>query len=184
VLVDHDRGADRPQRLPPRPSCRPQSRDYCITRDHDIVPDPDRENLVRLVRLLAEIDAEHAGIGDFSTDEFAFDPLHPDQLAQGENFRLSTSLGPVDVTQWIAGIDLIPRSRRSREAIKVTLPMRQLLVAGFDDLRAMKLAAGGEQASLTFVNSSSDAAEGPRSPEFSRSRGISARFTVLSNLVA
>jgi len=36
------------------------------TRHLDIVPDPDRANLVQLAHLLAEINAEHVGIGDFS----------------------------------------------------------------------------------------------------------------------
>jgi hypothetical protein len=116
------------------------------TKDLDIVPDPDHENLARLARLLGEINAEHVGIGDFSPDEFPFDPLDPDQLAQGANFRLHTSLGPLDIMQWIAGIDADPAyPALAREAIKVSFRGQQLLVAGFDDLRAMKLAAGREQ---------------------------------------
>lgn len=53
------------------------------TKDLDIVPDPDRGNLVRLAHLLADIDAEHVGLGDFSPDEFPFDPLDPDELDSG-----------------------------------------------------------------------------------------------------
>jgi hypothetical protein len=110
----------------------------------DIVADPDRGSLVRLGRLLAGIDAERFGIGDFSADEFPFDPLDPDQVAQGENFRLKSSLGAVAVTE----MDRRHRSDRAysalaREAIRGTFRGRQVIVAGFDDLRAMKLAAGG-----------------------------------------
>jgi hypothetical protein len=116
------------------------------TKDLDIVPDPDHANLVRLAHMLAEIDAEHVGLGDFSADEFPFDPLDPHQIAQGANFRLNTSLGPLDVMQWIAGIDADPAyPALARDAIKVTFRGHELLVAGFDHLRAMKIAAGREQ---------------------------------------
>lgn len=116
------------------------------TRDLDIVPDPDPANLTRLAHLLADIDAEHVGLGDFSPDEFPLNPLDPDQLVQGANFRLNTSLGPLDVMQWIAGIDADPAYvALARDAIEVTFRGHELLVAGFDHLRAMKIAAGREQ---------------------------------------
>jgi hypothetical protein len=116
------------------------------TKDLDIVPDPDRGNLVRLAHLLADIHAEHVGLGDFSPDEFPFDPLDPDQLAQGANFRLNTSLGPLDIMQWIAGIEAAPPyPALARDAIKVTFRGHELLVAGLNHLRAMKTAAGREQ---------------------------------------
>ena len=63
------------------------------TKDLDIVPDPDFENLERLARLLSEIGAEHVGVDDFDTDEFPYDPTDPEQLAQGANFRLETVSG-------------------------------------------------------------------------------------------
>jgi hypothetical protein len=116
------------------------------TRDLDIVPDPDPANLARRSRLLAEIDAEHVGLGDFSPDEFPFDPLDPDQLAQGASFRLNTRLGPLDVMQRIAGIDADPAypcACTGRD--QSDLPRAELLVAGFDHLRAVKIAAGREQ---------------------------------------
>ena len=39
------------------------------SRDLDIVPDPDPDNLRRLAHLLADIDARHVGLGDFHPDE-------------------------------------------------------------------------------------------------------------------
>lgn len=75
------------------------------TKDLDIVPDPDSENLRRLARLLSEIGAEHVGVGDFDPDEFPYDPTDPEQLAQGANFRLETDLGPLDIMQWVSGIE-------------------------------------------------------------------------------
>ena len=84
--------------------------------------------------------------------EFPSDPLDPDQLAQGANFRLNTSLGPLDVMQSIAGIEADPAyPALARDAIKVTFRGHKLLVAGLDHLRAMKIAAGRERTSLTYL---------------------------------
>jgi hypothetical protein len=87
-----------------------------------------------------------SGVGDFSPDEFPFDPCDPDQLAQGANFRLSTALGPLDLMQRVAGIDQDPAyPALASKAIEVTFRDQRLLVCGFDHLRAMKKAAGREQ---------------------------------------
>src|ERR1700735_2587398 len=65
------------------------------TKDLDIVPAPSTENLQRLAQVLVEIEAQHVGIGDFSSNEFPYDPTDPVQLAEGANFRLETSHGPL-----------------------------------------------------------------------------------------
>lgn len=78
------------------------------TKDLDIVPRPDLENLRRLAGLLRELGAEHVGVGEFSADEFPYDPTDPDQLARGANFRLETRLGPLDIMQWVPGIEEDP----------------------------------------------------------------------------
>jgi hypothetical protein len=116
------------------------------TKDLDIVPDPELENLARLASLLRELDAEHVGVGEFSADEFPYDPTDPAQLAQGANFRLQTRLGPLDVMQWVAGIDEDPAyAALAHDAITVRFRGGELLVCGLDHLRAMKQAAGREQ---------------------------------------
>jgi hypothetical protein len=116
------------------------------TKDLDIVPDPDPENLARLAALLRELDAEHVGVADFAPDEFPYAPTDPEQLAQGTNFRLETRLGPLDIMQWVAGIESDPAyATLAREAITVPFRGEQLLVCGLDHLRAMKLAAGREE---------------------------------------
>ncbi len=74
------------------------------TKDLDIVPNPSPENLARLARLLVEIDAQQVGAGDFAPEEFPGDPTDPAQLAEGANFRLETSRGPLDIMQWVSGI--------------------------------------------------------------------------------
>ncbi len=59
------------------------------SKDLDIVPEPAPENLERLARSLAMMDAQHVGVGDFdrlrSSPMTATDPV---QLAEGANFRL------------------------------------------------------------------------------------------------
>jgi hypothetical protein len=115
------------------------------TKDLDIVPDPDVENLTRLARLLAELDAQHVGTGDLNPDEFPYDPTDPAQLARGANFRLDTQLGPLDVMQWVSGIDDPAYPPLAGQAITVPFRGTELLVCGLDHLRAMKRAAARDQ---------------------------------------
>jgi hypothetical protein len=75
------------------------------TKDLDIVPDPSPENMDRLARALVKVNAQHVGVSDFSPEEVPYDPTDPVQLAEGANFRLDTSHGPLDIMQWVAGID-------------------------------------------------------------------------------
>ncbi|MGI8622466.1 MAG: nucleotidyltransferase domain-containing protein [Solirubrobacteraceae bacterium] len=74
-----------------------------LTQDVDICPDPERENLVRLAGMLAELDARQLGMEDFDPSELPGDPTDPDSLAKGGNFRTETQLGVLDVMQWVLG---------------------------------------------------------------------------------
>ena len=113
------------------------------SRDLDIVPDPDPDNLRRLARLLAEIDARHIGLGDFDPNEFPFDPTRPEDLEGGANFRLETRLGDLDIMQWVAGIETEPAyAALAANAISGELNGVPLRVCSLDDLIAMKRAAG------------------------------------------
>jgi len=116
------------------------------TKDLDIVPDPSPENLQRLARLLVEIKAQHVGLKDFTPDEFPYDPTDPIQLAEGANFRLETTLGPMDIMQWVEGIETeLAYSELAPRAIPVTFRATQIQVCARDHLRAMKRAAGRPQ---------------------------------------
>ena len=96
------------------------------TTDLDIVPDPETWNLTRLAAVLRALRAEHVGLGDFSADEFPYDPTDP--------------------LQWVAGIDEDPAySALAREAITVRFRDGEVRVCGLDHLRAMKQAAGRDQ---------------------------------------
>ena len=54
------------------------------TKDVDIVPSPEPQNLERLARLLAALDAQIEGAEEFEGEELP-DPLDPDALALGGN---------------------------------------------------------------------------------------------------
>ncbi len=113
------------------------------TKDLDIVPSPDRENLTRLARVLTEIKAQHVGVGDFLPEEFPYDPTDPEQLAEGANFRLNTSHGPMDIMQWVAGIETdLAYHELERLAVEVRFRDTQVRVCSLEHLRAMKRAAG------------------------------------------
>jgi len=109
------------------------------TKDLDIVPDPEFENLTRLAGLLREIGAEQVGVGDFDADEFPYDPTDAVQLAQGANFRLETRLGPLDIMQWVSGIEDPAYPALASQAITVPFRGAELLVCGLDHLRAGRL---------------------------------------------
>jgi hypothetical protein len=113
------------------------------TKDLDIVPAPSPENMERLARVLVEIEAQHVGLGDFSPEEFPFDPTDPAQLAEGANFRLETSHGPMDIMQWVAGIETdLAYIELASKAFPVNFRGSQIQVCARDHLLAMKRAAG------------------------------------------
>lgn len=113
------------------------------TADLDICPDPDPENLARLASLLRDLDAQQAEAGDFHPDELAHDPTDPQQLGKGGNFRLETSLGSLDIMQWIPGIAREPAYQELEgEAIKAEVRGVPVTVCSRDHLLAMKRAAG------------------------------------------
>lgn len=117
-----------------------------VTKDLDIVPGPDRSNLERLARCLADLGATQLGLGDFDKDEMPFDPTRAADLAQGGNFRLDTPLGVLDVMQWVSGIEsehaYQPLSGEAVDAEVAGVPVR---ICSLAQLRAMKRAAGRPQ---------------------------------------
>jgi hypothetical protein len=116
------------------------------TKDLDIVPAPSPENMERLARVLVELQARHVGLGDFSPEEFPFDPTDPVQLAEGANFRLETSHGPLDIMQWVAGVETdLAYAELAPKAMPVAFRDTQIRVCALDHLRAMKRAAGRPQ---------------------------------------
>ena len=113
------------------------------TMDLDVVPDPDRDNLTRLAQALNELHAVPAEGDDFAAAEFPMDACDVDDLAGGGNFRLDTDLGPLDVMQWIAGIEVDNLyAELDASALSFTLDDIPHRYCGLGHLRAMKEAAG------------------------------------------
>lgn len=113
------------------------------TMDLDVVPDPGRNNLTRLADALGELHAVPAEGDEFATAEFPMDASDVDDLAGGGNFRLDTDLGPLDVMQWISGIDADNLyAELDASALSFTLDDLPLRYCSLEHLRAMKEAAG------------------------------------------
>jgi hypothetical protein len=118
------------------------------TKDIDICPSPDPENLARLAELLRRVGVRQLGVGDegFAEHELPFDPTRAEDLAEGGNFRLETSLGVLDIMQWIPGIDAdgaYPTlAADARRAVAFGI---ELQVCSLANLRRMKRAAGRPQ---------------------------------------
>ena len=115
------------------------------TKDVDICPSPDPENLDRLASFLRQLGVHQLGVAseDFENREMPFDPTSSEDLAEGGNFRLETPLGVLDVMQWVPGIDAeqayetLKRDAQEAAAFGVTVRVCSLAA-----LRAMKRAAG------------------------------------------
>jgi hypothetical protein len=113
------------------------------SRDLDLVPAPDSANLRRLARALSVLHARSAELSDFSAGEVPADATSANDLARGGNFRLETDLGPLDIMQWIAGIDSDDLyAELDRDALVFSLGDVPVRYCGLDHLRAMKQAAG------------------------------------------
>jgi hypothetical protein len=116
------------------------------TKDIDVCPDPERENLVRLAALLRDLEAVQVGMGDFDAAEMPFDPTEVEDLERGGNFRLETRLGNIDVMQWLSGIEGdLAYAVLAADALVVELAGLLIPVCSLAHLRAMKRAAGRPQ---------------------------------------
>lgn len=131
------------------------------TKDLDICPSPAPANLA----LLRDLEAHQVGVGegDFAEDEMPLDPRPAEDLAAGGNFRLETSLGTLDLMQWIP--DSMPTPPRTLdlmqwipgvdadaaygELVATAAPAGafgiEIMVCSLEDLRRMKRAAGRPQ---------------------------------------
>jgi hypothetical protein len=109
------------------------------TKDLDMVPDPDPENLKRLASLLVDLNASVLGMEEFSEEE---EVVQPDAagLEMGGNFVLSTSRGRLDIMQ-LVGPNLEYADLDSA-AVEDEVFGHRVRFCGFDHLVAMKQAAG------------------------------------------
>ncbi|MGA2470977.1 MAG: hypothetical protein ABSG64_09835 [Solirubrobacteraceae bacterium] len=115
------------------------------TPDIDVCPSGEPGNLERLAALLADIQALRLDV-----DEEGFTPAgstagetSAEDLAAGGNFRFDTSLGVLDVMQWLAGIDEDdPYAELSADAAVAEAFGVRIQICSLAHLRAMKRAAG------------------------------------------
>ncbi len=109
------------------------------TKDVDVVPDPDPENLKRLAAVLRELEAEIEGADEFEDGELP-DPLDPKSLGDGGNWVLTTRLGRLDIMQWIGDQGLW--ERLSPAAIEDEIGDLPIRMVSYEDLVALKELAG------------------------------------------
>lgn len=109
------------------------------TKDVDVVPAPDPQNLAKLARVLRALDAQIEGAEEFEDEELP-DPLDPEALALGGNWVMRTRLGRFDVMQWI-GEDAL-WEKLSPNAIEAEIGGLAVKVVSYEDLVALKEHAG------------------------------------------
>ena len=109
------------------------------TKDVDVVPAPDSQNIKRLAGVLRELDAEIEGAEDFEGDELP-DPLDPELLGRGGNWVLRTRLGRFDIMQWIGESALW--QMLAPAAVEAEVDGLTIRFASYEDLVALKEMAG------------------------------------------
>lgn len=115
------------------------------TKDVDVVPKPGEENLTRLWRALEELEAEPQGLEDFRPEEIPLEWSLEGLIAGGGNWIVHTRLGRLDVMQWVEPFESYDELRANAVEQYVDEVGATLLVAGLDDLIAMKETAGRDQ---------------------------------------
>jgi hypothetical protein len=118
------------------------------TRDLDICPAPDRENLERLAAVLTALGARVAGAEEFEPDELPRPDA--DGLALGGNFVLATTLGGLDIMQWIS--PELTYGELAADASEAEVWGLAVRVCSYDRLVAMKEAAARPQDLADLAN--------------------------------
>lgn len=129
------------------------------TKDVDIVPAPDAENLERLWAALVELEARTLALGDFRPEELPA-PLSLGALTQGANWDLSTTHGRLDILQYLEGAleNREDYARLRAGAVPDRYHFGTVWVAGYDDLIDLKTLAGRDQ-DLTDIRALREANE-------------------------
>lgn len=107
-----------------------------MTLDLDIVPEPDHANYRRLADAVVEL-----GVADTAVTDGDFQRLDPHDeldLARSRNVTLRTGAGQLDVLN--RARDSPPYEDLAARAVRLPIAGVEVLVAGLDDLIAMKLA--------------------------------------------
>jgi len=107
------------------------------TRDLDVVPDPEPDNLARLADVLGSIHARQIGV---DTEHLPHQPTDPAGLASGGSFQLATDHGQLDVLQ---ESETIPAYESlAADALEIEWHGLRVQVCSLERLREMKVRAG------------------------------------------
>lgn len=109
------------------------------TKDVDVVPAPDPQNLAKLAQALRALDAQIEGAEEFESGELP-DPLDPAALSLLGNWVLRTRLGRFDIMQWI-GEDALWK-KLSPTAVVADIDGLAVKIVSYEDLVALKERAG------------------------------------------
>jgi hypothetical protein len=115
------------------------------TKDVDIVPKPGEQNLTRLWQALEELEAEPQGLEDFRPEELPVEWGLEGLIAGGGNWIVHTRFGRLDVMQLVEPFDSYDELRAHAVEEYVEEVGGTILVAGLEDLIAMKETAGRDQ---------------------------------------
>jgi hypothetical protein len=116
------------------------------TRDIDIVPGPNEENLGRLWNALVEMEARPLSLGDLRPEELPA-PFTREGLFELGNWDLATKYGRIDILQYIVG-KLETRADYellAQAADEAHFDFGTVLFASFEDLIDFKNLAGRDQ---------------------------------------
>jgi hypothetical protein len=115
------------------------------TKDVDVVPKPGEQNLTRLWRALEELEAEPQGLEDFRSEELPVEWGLEGLIAGRGNWIVHTRFGRLDVMQLVEPFDSYDELRAHAVEEYVDEVGGPILVAGLEDLIAMKETAGRDQ---------------------------------------
>ena len=116
------------------------------TKDVDIVPQPDAENLSRLWEALVELEARPLETNDFRVEELPV-PFDRDALLQLGNWAVETRHGRLDILQYVSGKleTVADYEALARDADEARFAFGTVLFASYRDLVDFKNLAGRDQ---------------------------------------
>ncbi len=106
------------------------------TKDLDIVPDPDPDNLARIAQLAVELNGHVQTTDALAGSVFSIAAL----LSAGAQVHITTDLGALDVVQGLPGVP--DHATLAPNATTVEILGACVAVCSLEDLRGMKRAAG------------------------------------------
>jgi hypothetical protein len=120
------------------------------TGDLDICPNPVEVNLRRLAGFLESVEAVSVEEGELDPDELPACDL--EGLRGGGNFRLRTTLGALDVMQWLKPFEDDTWQALNKRAERRQVFDQTIRLCSYEDLIKMKQAAGRDQDLIDINN--------------------------------